>query len=232
MELTFKPEEVLLPEQFLDEAKRHLDSLFSYHRDKLVLLEDNVIPSLVMMRYDRLTKLLQAGSAASPAAKGANFDRSSLSKPQSMLLTIRDRIHFFDGMSEDEILSVLKHVDFLRLKKNETIFEQFSTGQEIYYIIKGDVAISGYMEKGAIAEDNHASLTILEEGQVFGELGPILGESRSARASVASPDAFIMVMELKDEESFAMSKVYRNLMRSLARKLIRTNNQLYPFICD
>lgn len=231
MELTFKPEEVLLPEQFLDEAKEHLESLFSYHRDKLVLLEDNVIPSLVMMRYDRLTKLLQPESQRQ-SAEGEAFDRSSLSKAQSMLLTIRDRIHFFDGMEEGEILDVLESVDFLRLKKDDTVFEQFSSGKEIYYIIKGDVTISGYSEKGVAAEDNHASLTILEEGQVFGELGPILGESRSARASVASSDAFIMVMELKEEESLSMSKVYRNLMRSLARKLIRTNNQLYPFICD
>ena len=228
MPLTIKPEEVLLPQQFLDAAEKHLDSLFRYHREKLVLLEDNVIPSLVMMRYDRLTKMLEPKAVKEGSTP---LDKGSLSKAESMLLTIRDRIHFFEGMEEGEILDVVENVGFLRLKKNDTIFEQFSSGREIYYIIKGDVKISGYQEKGT-GEDNHASLTILEEGQVFGELGPILGEGRSARASVASDDAFIMVMELKDEETVAAAKVYRNLMRSLARKLIRTNNQLYPFICD
>ena len=227
MPLNIKPEEVLLPEQFLDAAKEHLDSLFSYHRDKLVLLEDKVIPSLVMMRYDRLSKMLQPDTKA----QAALLDKGSLSKAESMLLTIRDRIHFFEGMAEGEILDVVENVDFLRLKREDTVFEQFSSGREIYYIIRGDVKISGFLEKGT-GGDNHTSLTILEEGQVFGELGPILGEGRSARASVASDDAFIMVMELKEEESSASAKVYRNLMRSLARKLIRTNNQLYPFICD
>lgn len=231
MPLTIKPEEVLLPEQFLDAAKEHLNALFTYRVDKLVLLEDKVIPSLVMMRYDRLQKLLEPESDATGTDQPEAFDRSSLSKAESMLLTIRNRIHFFDDMDEEEILKVMKYVDFLRLKKDDTIFEQFSKGKEIYYIIKGDVTISGYTEKGFDA-GQHTSLTILEEGQVFGELGPILGESRSARASVASNDAFLMVMELDEEAGCAAAKVYRNLMRSLARKLIQTNNQLYPFISD
>ncbi len=227
MPLTINPEEVLLPDQFLNAAKDHLDTLFSYQKEKLVLLEDNVIPSIVMIRYDRLVKMLQSDL---PQAERV-LDRSELSKAESMLLTIRNRIHFFGGMNEEEILDVVKSVDFLRLKKEDTVFEQFSAGREIYYIIRGDVMISGYTEKG-IAEDSHAGLTVLEEGQVFGELGPILGESRSARASVSSDDAFIMVMELKEDESPAFTKVYRNLMQSLARKLIQTNNQLYPFICN
>ncbi len=227
MPLTINPEEVLLPDQFLNAAKDHLDTLFSYQKEKLVLLEDNVIPSIVMIRYDRLVKMLQSDL---PQAERV-LDRSELSKAESMLLTIRNRIHFFGGMNEEEILDVVKSVDFLRLKKEDTVFEQFSAGREIYYIIRGDVMISGYTEKG-IAEDSHAGLTVLEEGQVFGELGPILGESRSARASVSSEDAFIMVMELKEDESPAFTKVYRNLMQSLARKLIQTNNQLYPFICN
>jgi len=229
MPLTIRPEEVLLPEQFLDAAKEHLNSLFGYKKEKLVLLEDKVIPSLVMMRYDRLLKMIEPDRAAGSSPAGR--DRSALSKAESMLLTIKNRIHFFDGMTEDEILEVVERVDFLRLKKGDVVFEQFSSGNEIYYIIKGDIMISGYLEKGA-DDENQANLTILEEGQVFGELGPILDEGRSARASVSSPDAFLMVMELKDSGSNASAKVYRNLMRSLARKLIQTNNQLYPFICD
>ena len=230
MELDFRPEEVLLPEQFLENPDAYLERLFNYRLEKLVLLEDKVIPSLVMMRYDRLKKICPSGEQQEEEEPS---DRGSLSKAESMLLTIRSRIHFFDGMEEDEILSVLDRVDFLRLKEGDTVFEQFSNGREIYYIIRGDVVISGYTEKGALRDDHHASLTVLEEGQVFGELGPILGEGRTAKASVASADAFILVMELKeDHRKTAMSKVYRNLMRSLARKLILTNNQLYPFICD
>ena len=229
MPLTIKPEEVLLPEQFLDAAQKHLDNLSNYQMDKLVLLEDNVIPSVVMMRYDRLAKMLKPDLEEELA--NAVVDKSDLSKAESMLLTIRDRIHFFNDMAEEEILDVIEKIDFLRLKENETIFEQFSTGKEIYYIIKGDVAISGYMEKSQ-ETDPYTNLTILEAGQVFGELGPILGEGRTARASVASKEAFILVMELKEDEGTSTVKVYKNLMRSLARKLIRTNNQLYPFICD
>lgn len=227
MSLPIEPEEVMLPHEFLKAPKEHLNAVMKFRREKLVLLEDSVIPAVVVMRYDSLEKMLET---TVPHSHVPSLDRTTLSKPESMLLTIRDRIHFFEGMSEEEIMQAVHNVDFLRLKKDDIIFEQFSHGKQIYYIVKGDVMISGYSEKGK-SDDNFTGLTVLEEGHVFGELGPILDEGRSARATVHSDDALLMVMELQEEESAASAKVYRNLMRSLARKLIQTNNQLYPFIC-
>ena len=140
-----------------------------------------------------------------------------------MLITIKNRIHFFQGMKEEDIISVTENVGFLRLKKGDVLFEQHSVGREIYYIINGTVGISGYSES-ATNEAHYTHLTTLFEGGVFGELGPVLDEGRTAKATVSSNDAFILVMELVSVEhctnTIAFASVYKNLMKSLARKLI------------
>ena len=232
MSPTEQIDEVLLPEAFISNCKTYLARLQKRQLRKITLLEDKVIPSIVMMRYDTFE---QAQNSTTNHVRKTEVSHAKFDKAQSMLLTIRHRIHFFDNMEEDEILSVVKNVAFLRLKKDDTIFTQNSLGDEIYYIIKGDVAIAGYSDKSH-QKDGYTNLTILEDGQVFGELGPILNEGRSARATVASEEALILSMELieatESANPTAYAKVTKNLMRTLARKLIQTNNQLYPFISD
>ena len=230
MPIAHSPEEFLLPNEFSKKSDQFIKNIQQKKYEKYILLEDNVIPSVVIMRYDRLEELVTKKSK-----KEIVYDRTKLSKPQSMLVTIKDRIHFFNDMVEEDIIAVTQNVSFLRLKEGDVIFEQHSRGNEIYYIINGTIDISGYSER-AHNDEHQARLTTLREGQVFGELGPVLDEGRTAKATVSSSDAFILVMELKDPtecsnpQAFAM--VYKNLMKSLARKLIDTNNQLYPFIED
>lgn len=70
---------------------------------------------------------------------------------------------------------------------------------------------------------------------VFGEIAAITGETRSARATVCSDDTFILCMSMHTEIScsnaLAFVKMYKNVIDSLSSKLIKTNNQLYPFMC-
>ena len=228
MAISHTPEEFLLPEQFLNNTSKYIQNIQKNKYEKYILLEDNVIPSIVIIKYSTLEEIIN-----SKTQKELIYDRTKLSKAQSMLVTIKNRIHFFQTMQEEEIVSVTENVGFLRLKKNDVLFEQHSTGREIYYIINGTVDISGYSES-AKDDSHYTKLTTLFDGQVFGELGPILDEGRTARAAVSSSDAFILVMELVDvskcSNTVAFATVYKNLMKSLARKLIETNNQLYPFI--
>ena len=229
MSLSINSDEILLPEQFLDDASEYIRKINDYRMEKCILLEDNVIPSIVIMKYDKLNKLLTPGATVDP------INRNKLSREMSMLLAVRKKIHFFDNLTDEEIVSLTKHSEFLRPKKGHHIFEQGDFGKEIFYIVNGSVDIYGFNEK-IEGDDPFSHLSTLNEGMVFGEIAAITGETRIARATVSSDDTFIISMQLHTEMSCsnasAFVKMYKNVIDSLASKLTQTNNQLYPFIKD
>ena len=227
MSLPINSDEILLPEQFLEEPNDFLQKVTDYKMDKIILLEDSVIPSIVIMKYDKLNKMLTPGGAIDP------INRDKLSREMSMLLAVRKKIHFFDDLSDEEIVALTKSSEFIRPKKGAHIFEQGDFGKEIYYIVNGKVDIYGYNEN-VESDDPFSHLTTLTEGMVFGEIGAITGESRTARATVATNDAFILSMTIARDIDCANAtgfvKMYKNVIDSLSSKLISTNNQLYPFM--
>ncbi len=227
MGLPINPEEILLPEQFLDEPHEYIQRVNDYRMEKIILLEDNVIPSIVMMKFDRLNRLLTPGAEVDP------INRDKLSREMSMLLAVRKKIHFFDDLSDEEIVALTKSSEFIRPTKGTHIFEQGDFGKEIYYIVSGSVDIYGYNER-LESDDPFSHLSTLNEGMVFGEIAAITGEARTARAVVASEDAFILSLQIHNEmtcsNAHAFIKMYKNIITSLSSKLISTNNQLYPFI--
>ncbi len=227
MSLPINPDEILLPEQFLEEPADYVQKIIDYRMEKIILLEDNVIPSVVVMKYDKLTKLLTPGGMVNP------IDREKLSREMSMLLAVRKKIHFFDNLSDEEIVGLTKTSEFIRPSKGTHIFEQGDFGKEIFYIVNGKVDIYGFNEQME-GDDPFSHLTTLTEGMVFGEIGAITGEPRTARATVSSDDAFILSISMHSDIScnnaLAFVKMYKNIIEALSNKLIYTNNQLYPFI--
>ena len=227
MSLPINSDEILLPEQFIDEAESFIDKITDYKMDKIILLEDSVIPSVVIMKYDKLNKMLTPGGSVDP------INKDKLSREMSMLLAVRKKIHFFDNLSDEEIVGLTKSSEFMRPTKGNHVFEQGDFGKEIYYIVNGKIDIYGYNEEMQ-GDDPFSHLTTLTEGMVFGEIGAITGEARTARATVSSEDAFILCMKMHSEitcsNALSFVKVYKNIIESISSKLITTNNQLYPFI--
>lgn len=229
MSLPINPEEILLPEQFLDEPHEYIQRVNDYRMEKIILLEDNVIPSIVMMKFDRLNRLLTPGAEVDP------INRDKLSREMSMLLAVRKKIHFFDDLSDEEIVALTKKSEFIRPSQGANIFDQGDFGRDIYYVVSGSVDISVY-NNDLKSDDPFSHISTLSEGMVFGEIAAITGETRTARATVASDDAFILCMQMHSEmtcsNAHAFVKMYKNIIASLSSKLISTNNQLYPFIKD
>ena len=227
MSLPINSDEILLPEQFIEEAESYIKKISDYKMDKIILLEDSVIPSIVLMKYDKLNKLLTPGASVDP------INKNKLSREMSMLLAVRKKIHFFDNLSDEEIVGLTKTSEFMRPSKGNHIFEQGDFGKEIFYIVNGEVDICGFNEQ-LDGDDPFTHLSTLKEGTVFGEIGAITGEPRTARATIASDDAFILCMTMHTEIScsnaLSFVKMYKNIIESLSSKLISTNHQLYPFI--
>ncbi len=112
MSLPINSDEILLPEQFLEDASGYIQKVNDFKMDKVILLEDNVIPSIVIMKYDKLNKLLTPDGSIHP------IDRDRLSREMSMLLAVRKKIHFLDNLSDEEIVALTKHSEFIRPKKD------------------------------------------------------------------------------------------------------------------
>jgi CRP/FNR family cyclic AMP-dependent transcriptional regulator len=103
-----------------------------------------------------------------------------------------------------------------RYGKSEIIFEQGSTGTEMYLIHRGKVLLSVRQD-----ETQHVPLAVLNPGDFFGEMALVDDSPRSATASAVEDDTQLIVMDrsrflfmVRQQPEFALS-----LMHTLCRRL-------------
>lgn len=169
-----------------------------------------------------------------PAAPAVtSIDGRELTQAEMTLLKIRERFDFFKTMSEKEVLAVTSHVLLMRLDKDEIVFEQEDPGQEVFFIVKGTVDITISAEQGGGTVQKYADRTLiasLRPETIFGEMAPITGEKRSARAVSASSGttllSFRIAQEIPEGSERAFAILFKNFTRVLAKKLANTNKML------
>lgn len=128
-------------------------------------------------------------------------------------------VDLFKGFQPDDVLKILQKGRTLNLAKESVIFFEGTTGNEMFVILGGSVAL--YKDK--------KHLTTLRVGQTFGEMAVVSNEPRSATA-VAAEDSKIYVM---DETLFHKLLTKRvsvglmmNIIRILCDRLRETNKRL------
>ncbi|KIM11526.1 MAG: hypothetical protein KU37_04795 [Sulfuricurvum sp. PC08-66] len=224
---------VTLPD-YVKEIKNFVIALNNNEFDELVVTKDSKIPFLITMKYAKLNLLIENAvreqireidSVVARSVRKVNME--SLTKAQSNLLKIRNKLECFDNMSEEDVMQVTSDVEFLQFGANEIVFDQNQSGEHIYYIVKGNVKIFAYNQ---IERANFKHLTTLQEGSVLGEMSPITGEKRSARALTGADSTILLAFsfrrEMEEENKKAMFQLYKNFVKIISRKLIDTNNKL------
>ncbi len=152
-------------------------------------------------------------------------DGKSLNEAQKTLLKVRERFSFFKNMNDSEVLSVTSEVRMLKLKNGEIIFEQNTSGKDVFFIIGGLVSIS-------VSEDGVDRIEVARLGgeTIFGEMAPITKEKRSARAMAAKDGTTLLSFriddEIDDKKAKASAILYKNFTSMLADKLIKTNKMV------
>jgi len=112
-----------------------------------------------------------------------------------------------------------------RYRKSETIFEEGSTGSEMYLIHSGKVLLSVRQN-----ETQQTPLVVLNPGDFFGEMALVDDSPRSATASAVEDDTELIVMDrarfmfmVRQQPEFALS-----LMHTLCQRLRHMDKRLSP----
>lgn len=145
-----------------------------------------------------------------------------LSAAEQTLLKVRGKFHFFQNMSDSEVLGVTRDVGMIRLDRNEVLFRQGSDGDQVFFIVRGVVSI-----QIAKTPTSRVEVAKLHTGAIFGEISPVTKEKRSATVVCADDNTTLLSFRLQDEiapeMAIAYAKMYQNFTFILADKIVNQN---------
>lgn len=138
---------------------------------------------------------------------------------------LRD-IQFFSDLSDDELGVVAKITNSKSFKLGETIFEESQDGESLYILKKGEVKACKKTPDGDLF-----TLTLMKDGEIFGEMSFLDGRPRSATI-VAISDLETLVIEKNDFDGIVAAnprliyKILRNIIFTV-HSIVRGMNSRY-----
>ncbi len=116
-----------------------------------------------------------------------------------------------------------------KFKSEELIFEEKSSGSEMFIVKKGSVRIE--IEIDGDEEEETRVLGIIEEGEFFGEMAIIATSSRSARAVAASDCMLVALNKNRFYELIEHSPEFAiKIVKKLSERLKEANQRLKDHI--
>ncbi len=124
---------------------------------------------------------------------------------------LRD-VPFFADLTDNELADIAPIVNPKSFKIGETVFSESESGKSIYILKKGEVKACKTQPNGELL-----TLTLMKDGDIFGEMSFLDGRPRSATI-VAISDLDTYTMEKDDFETLvekhprAVYKVLKNII--------------------
>ena len=136
---------------------------------------------------------------------------------------LKENVVAFRNFNDGEMLEVLKSTQREVFQDNEIVFKEGTRGDKMYIIIAGSVRITRNLGR-----NQEEVLAKLENGQLFGEMGPIDQSPRSARATANGTTVLLSLREaiLRENNLGLAYKLYKNFSVMLAERLRATNERL------
>lgn len=138
---------------------------------------------------------------------------------RSRAINTLKKLPVFRGLLDDEYDLILGISQICHYAKNVAIFSEGDTSLNMFILLSGEVEIS---------TKTGGTLSVLQPGDIFGEIGVISQTPRTATATVK--DDVILLEISKERFEFLMSKnpstvakVLKNLCSILAERLINSN---------
>ena len=146
------------------------------------------------------------------------YEQNEKYKSLKKLLSVKEKITIFEGISKEELRGLVYDVRFRRYHKGEYIFKAQDDSEEIYFILQGE--LHAYSTEQLF-------IGKVQAGDTFGEMGVVTGEKRNISFKCASQKALLLSFKLDQENlefnARALAILYRNLAKSVNEKIARLN---------
>lgn len=133
---------------------------------------------------------------------------------------LRTRSVIFSALDEAEAAALMKIARVVRYPARHTVFREGEPGDHLLVVMQGRVKVSL-----ASADGKEAILSLLEPGDVFGEMALLDGEARSASVTAMEASTFLVIWR-RDFLPFLERnpQVALKLLAALSRRLRATND--------
>jgi predicted acylesterase/phospholipase RssA/CRP-like cAMP-binding protein len=140
-------------------------------------------------------------------------------RPQDKVVILR-RVPVFASCTEDQLHLIADRTRLVEYKKGELVYREGDAADAFYIISSGRVRVFTHTVQG-----EEKTLTVLHNGDSFGEISLLIGETHSATVQALN-DALILQLQKKDFEEVInrIPSLVLYLSRSLSRRL-RTSNR-------
>ncbi len=135
---------------------------------------------------------------------------------------LRKRSVIFEALSEEEAASIMQMARMMNHPAKHTVFQEGEPGDHLLVVMHGRVKVSLVSPDG-----KEAILSILEPGDVFGEMALLDGEPRSATVTTMEKCSFLVLWR-RDFLPFLERnpQVSLKLLAALSKRLRATNDMV------
>ncbi|HOV99171.1 MAG TPA: ATP-binding protein [Bacteroidota bacterium] len=128
----------------------------------------------------------------------------------------------FEGLSPEEIESILKDFSEETFPQDYMLFDARSSGDKVFIVSKGSIRISRVTSYG-----EEATLDVIGVGGVVGELASIDGHERSARTTCIEETTVLAAKRDTFEKLIKSNKVFAfNLLRELSARIRKADDTI------
>ena len=132
---------------------------------------------------------------------------------------ILQKLPVFTGLSADEYAHIQKICRSARVEDGETLFVEGDSSPCMYVLLSGDIQLRTH---------NHGPIHALKPGELFGEIGLISQQNRTATAIARAPSILLQIdgdvfQDLLAREPRISFFIMRNITLNLANHIARMN---------